>query len=86
MGADHFLANLLHSRHHVRFFPSHGYYICTYLMSLAYVDVPRDGDPKSGNCPPGFVADNGIDNPLAPDFFIQSHGGLLGSEFKEIYL
>ena len=55
-------------------------------MSLAYVDVPRDGDPKSGNCPPGFVADNGIDNPLAPDFFIQSHGGLLGSEFKEIYL
>jgi len=38
-----------------------------------------DGDAKSGNCPPGFVADHGINSPIAVDFYIQSHGGLLGT-------
>jgi eukaryotic translation initiation factor 2C len=40
----------------------------------------NDGD-KSGNCPAGFVADEGVGNPAVRDFYLQSHGGLLGSEF-----
>jgi hypothetical protein len=43
-------------------------------------NLSSDGDAKSGNCPPGFVADHGINSPIAVDFYIQSHGGLLGSE------
>ena len=39
------------------------------------------GGDRTGNCPAGFVADEGIDSPLAADFFLLSHGGLLGSEF-----
>ncbi|KIM87566.1 hypothetical protein PILCRDRAFT_815121 [Piloderma croceum F 1598] len=40
---------------------------------------------KSGNCPPGFVADSGIDSPLAADFYILSHGGLLGTSRPSHY-
>ncbi|KAH0830397.1 hypothetical protein J3R83DRAFT_1791 [Lanmaoa asiatica] len=40
----------------------------------------RDAD-RSGNCPAGFVADQGIGNPIAKDYYLQSHGGLLGSKW-----
>ncbi|KAL4065381.1 Piwi-domain-containing protein [Scleroderma citrinum] len=45
----------------------------------------RDGD-KSGNCPAGFVADRGIGNPVARDFYLQSHGGLLGTSRPSHYI
>jgi len=38
----------------------------------------KDAD-RSGNCPPGMVVDIDIINPIDYDFFLQSHGGLLGS-------
>lgn len=45
----------------------------------------REGD-KSGNCPAGFVADKGIGNPIAQDFYLQSHGGLLGTSRPSHYI
>lgn len=44
-----------------------------------------EGD-KSGNCPAGFVADKGIGNPIAQDFYLQSHGGLLGTSRPSHYI
>ncbi|KAJ3505889.1 hypothetical protein NLJ89_g7177 [Agrocybe chaxingu] len=38
----------------------------------------RDAD-KSGNCPAGTVVDREIGHPLEFDFYLQSHGGLLGT-------
>lgn len=37
-----------------------------------------DGD-KSGNCPAGTVVDREVANPAEFDFYLQSHGGLLGT-------
>ncbi|KAF9228654.1 Piwi-domain-containing protein [Gyrodon lividus] len=45
----------------------------------------QDGD-KSGNCPAGFVADQGIGNPIAKDYYLQSHGGLLGTSRPSHYV
>jgi eukaryotic translation initiation factor 2C len=39
---------------------------------------PRDAD-RSGNCPAGTVVDQGIAHPVEFDFYLQSHGGLLGT-------
>ena len=39
---------------------------------------PRDGD-KTGNCPPGTVVDTEVTHPTEFDFYLQSHGGLLGT-------
>lgn len=50
-------------RHHVRFFPKN----------------PSDGDRKSGNCPAGTVIDRDVAHPTEFDFYLQSHGGLLGT-------
>ncbi|KAG6917905.1 hypothetical protein DXG01_000514 [Tephrocybe rancida] len=38
----------------------------------------RDGD-RSGNCPAGTVVDRDIAHPTEFDFYLQSHGGLLGT-------
>ena len=50
-------------RHHQRFFPKD----------------QRDGDRRSGNCPAGTVIDSDIAHPTEFDFYLQSHGGLLGT-------
>jgi len=39
---------------------------------------PGDAD-RSGNCPAGTVVDREIGHPTEFDFFLQSHGGLLGT-------
>ncbi|THV08479.1 argonaute-like protein [Dendrothele bispora CBS 962.96] len=50
-------------RHHVRFFPQ-----------------PNSADKDStGNCPAGTVVDREIGHPSEFDFYLQSHGGLLGT-------
>ncbi|KAF5388155.1 hypothetical protein D9615_000461 [Tricholomella constricta] len=38
----------------------------------------RDGD-RSGNCPAGTVVDCDVSHPTEFDFYLQSHGGLLGT-------
>ncbi|GLB33868.1 putative argonaute family protein [Lyophyllum shimeji] len=38
----------------------------------------RDGD-RSGNCPAGTVVDRDVSHPTEFDFYLQSHGGLLGT-------
>lgn len=38
------------------------------------------GADSTGNCPAGFMADQGLQSPVARDFYLQSHGGLKGSE------
>ncbi|KAJ4482406.1 argonaute-like protein [Lentinula aciculospora] len=40
---------------------------------------------KSGNCPAGTVVDSGITHPLEFDFYLQSHGGLLGTSRSAHY-
>ncbi|KAG2107272.1 Piwi-domain-containing protein [Suillus discolor] len=57
-------------RHHVRFFPTN----------------PQDGDRKSGNVQAGFVASEGIANPIAKDFYLLSHGGILGTSRPAHYI
>ena len=52
-------------RHHVRFFPR-------------TPEEAGQGD-KSGNVPAGTVVDSDITNPAEFDFYLQSHGGLLGT-------
>ncbi len=38
----------------------------------------NEGD-RSGNCPAGTVIDSDVVNPVEFDFYLQSHGGLLGT-------
>jgi eukaryotic translation initiation factor 2C len=38
----------------------------------------NEGD-RSGNCPAGTVVDSDVVNPVEFDFYLQSHGGLLGT-------
>ncbi|KAJ3900104.1 argonaute-like protein [Lentinula edodes] len=52
-------------RHHYRFFPSNP-------------QNKTEADPK-GNCLAGTVVDKGITHPLEFDFYLLSHGGLLGT-------
>ncbi|KAK0493443.1 argonaute-like protein [Armillaria luteobubalina] len=56
-------------RHHMRFFPKD----------------PRDQDSRSGNLLPGTVIDQAITNPVEFDFYLQSHGGLLGTSKSSHY-
>jgi eukaryotic translation initiation factor 2C len=51
-------------RHHVRFFPSGS--------------GPGEQD-KSGNCLAGTVVDQVVAHPTEFDWYLQSHGGLLGT-------
>ncbi|KAJ7050401.1 argonaute-like protein [Mycena amicta] len=50
-------------RHHNRLFPQ---------------ENSKDAD-KSGNCPAGTVVDRDIGHPTLFDYYLQSHGGLLGT-------
>ncbi|SJK96831.1 uncharacterized protein ARMOST_00077 [Armillaria ostoyae] len=56
-------------RHHMRFFPKDA----------------KDKDAKSGNLLPGTVIDQAITNPVEFDFYLQSHGGLLGTSKSSHY-
>ncbi|KAJ3794428.1 argonaute-like protein [Lentinula aff. detonsa] len=58
-------------RHHYRFFPPK--------------PEARGQADRSGNCPAGTVVDTGITHPLEFDFYIQSHGGLLGTSRSAHY-
>ncbi|KAG8935247.1 hypothetical protein FRC02_008382 [Tulasnella sp. 418] len=49
-----------------------------------FPDDPRDAD-KSGNCPAGTVVDSDIAHPTEFDFYLQSHGGLLGTSRPSHY-
>jgi len=46
--------------------------------------LSRDEADRSRNRQAGFVADHGAGNPAARDFYLRSHGGLLGSSFITI--
>ena len=49
--------------HHVRFFP----------------ERVQEGDRKSGNCFAGTVVDRDVIDPVEFDWYLLSHGGLLGT-------
>lgn len=40
---------------------------------------PPNGGDRSGNCPAGTVVDTDVVHPTEFDFYLQSHGGLLGT-------
>jgi len=40
---------------------------------------PLNNADRSGNCPAGTILDTGITNPVEFDWYLQSHGGLLGT-------
>lgn len=81
----HYSANLFLLRsHHVRFFPkeyvSHSFpHECRRNLPTIPVHRRAQAD-NSGNCPAGLLVDKHITNPNYPDFYLQSHAGLLGSE------
>jgi len=37
------------------------------------------GADSTGNCPAGFMADQGVKSPTTRDFYLQAHGGLKGT-------
>ncbi|CAE6418353.1 unnamed protein product [Rhizoctonia solani] len=43
------------------------------------------GEDKSGNCPAGTVVDDVVGHPTEFDFYLQSHGGLLGTSRSSHY-
>jgi hypothetical protein len=43
------------------------------------------GADSTGNCPAGFMADRGVQSPTTRDFYLQSHGGLKGSELSDVF-
>jgi len=59
-------------RHHYRFFPKNP-------------DNPQEADRNSGNCIAGTVVDKGITHPVEFDWYLQSHGGLLGTSRSAHY-
>lgn len=64
-------------RHHIRYscLPPSQIHLNIFFRSL----FPEEQADKSGNCPAGTVADRGIAHPTEFDFYLQSHGGLLGT-------
>jgi len=47
---------------------------------------PQDGQgDRSGNCPAGTVVDSDIAHPVEFDYYLQSHGGLLGTSRPSHY-
>jgi len=58
-------------RHHMRFFPD--------------TRNSRDTD-RSGNCPAGLVVDDHVVHPSLFDFYLLSHGGLLGTSRPAHYI
>ncbi|KIJ10471.1 hypothetical protein PAXINDRAFT_102023 [Paxillus involutus ATCC 200175] len=49
------------------------------FVEAVYQQFHSQDPDKPGNCPAGFVADQGIGNPIAKDYYLQLHGGLLGT-------
>jgi len=69
-------------RHHVRYNRSLCFSCATFTGGLSCDRFlprnPGDAD-RSGNCPAGLVVDKDICHPTEFDFFLQSHGGLIGT-------
>ncbi|KAF8889797.1 argonaute-like protein [Infundibulicybe gibba] len=49
------------------------------------MNPPAARADRSGNCPAGTVIDQGIAHPLEFDYYLQSHGGLLGTSRSAHY-
>ena len=46
---------------------------------VRFFPTPTSRKDKSGNCPAGTIVDQEITNPSEFDFYLQSHGGILGT-------
>ena len=64
-------------RHHAVFFPP-GYVLTSIYHALSLICCSREHD--NNNCPPGLVVDSAITNPAVPNFYLQSHAAIQGSE------
>lgn len=87
-GIEYPAANHSHCRHQA---PS--YSVCTLnlpdsLHTLKRFRVrfnPITNADRSGNCPAGTIVDTGITSPVEFDYYLQSHGGLLGTSRPSHY-
>ncbi|KAG9029602.1 hypothetical protein FS837_003510, partial [Tulasnella sp. UAMH 9824] len=52
---------------------------------IRFFPAPGGGSDKSGNVPAGLVVDREITSPVEYDFYLQSHGGLLGTSRSAHY-
>lgn len=50
-----------------------------------FPSTPGDAD-RSGNCPPGFTTGENLSTPGLNEFYLQSHGGLLGTSRPSHYV
>ncbi|KAJ3557975.1 hypothetical protein NM688_g1185 [Phlebia brevispora] len=53
---------------------------------IRFFPSDSSGKDKSGNCNPGLVVDDGIVHSKLMDFYLQSHGGLLGTSRPSHYV
>ena len=58
------------------------YFLDTYYVSTYITD--KSMTYKLGASRRRFIADDGVGNPAVRDFYLQSHGGFLGSEFINV--
>lgn len=52
---------------------------------VRFFPMTQNEADKSGNCPAGTVVDTDVTNPAEFDFYLQSHGGLLGTSRPSHY-
>ncbi|KZT11426.1 Piwi-domain-containing protein [Laetiporus sulphureus 93-53] len=50
-----------------------------------FPENPQSAD-RTGNCPAGFIVDDQITNAAYPDFYLQSHSGIIGTSRPSHYI
>jgi eukaryotic translation initiation factor 2C len=60
------------------YFVARSWYLAHARDRARLFPADKDAD-KSGNCPAGTVVDRDIGHPTEFDFYLQSHGGILGT-------
>ena len=59
---------------------AHGVYPTYVHIMFPPLTHHSEEEDTSRNCQPGFVVDDGIANAKYPDYYLQSHSGIQGSE------
>ncbi|TBU46794.1 Piwi-domain-containing protein [Dichomitus squalens] len=62
-----------------RVWPKIVFIVVTKRHHVRFFAKNSEDEDRSGNCPAGLLVDDSITNPHVPNFYLQSHAGLLGT-------